>query len=369
VKLHNLILAIAGLLSANAAFAQSVPRNGIYTGTIGAHGIVLEIGPVGDDDANAFQGRYFYRDHGVAIPLKMKALSSERLLVDEYHETTPTGGHWLLTFHGADANGKFCKCDVANDKVSPAHPRLEISLTFVPGTANQPHQKAYNKLLLDFPLTAGPEVRIDDQISYTMQSDKRFSGTALPKLLRFPDPAVMSQVNQDLAQELDAHRLRAADCLFGNQRVSSSGSYEEKYNVAFLNRDVLSISGWTSTMCGDSAYPNNRSDSLAYDLHTAKPFDFRGNAGSVFTTATLPYEALAKLYSRHRTKASHDCQDVTTEINDEAVMYFTREGIAIDPSNSLPHVIQACGEAVTIPYAEIRKLVRSDTPFRFLLQP
>jgi hypothetical protein len=373
MKLRNSIFAITGVLSASIALAQNASHNGVYVGTIGSHGIVLEIGSVGNadnHDADMFQGRYFYRDHGVAIPLKMKAQSDERLLMDEYHDTVPTGARWLLIFHGADANGQCCKCDTANGQASPNQPRLNISLTLVPGTENQlHHQEAYNKLLLDFPVTTGPEVRIGGQISYAMQSDKRFPGTSLPRLLRFPDPAVMSKVNQELSHEFDAHRLRAAECLFGNQQTSYSGSYEEEYDVALLNRDVLSISGGTSTICGDSAYPNNKSDSLIYDLHTAKRFDFYEDAASVFTTATLPYQTLEKLYYKYGGKTSQDCGEMKADFNQETVIYFTKEGLAVNPSNSLPHVVQACAETVTIPYAAIRKLVRSDTPFRFLIQP
>jgi len=45
-----------------------------------------------------------------------------------------------------------------------------------------------------------------------------------------------------------------------------------------------------------------------------------------------------------------------------------RKGLAIDPHDSVPHAIAACFPEVIIPYGEIRRFVRPDSPFFAMMQ-
>src|SRR4029079_12841702 len=120
-------------------------------------------------------------------------------------------------------------------------PATAISLALLTGTTTDPHKSTYRAALLYFPLASGPEIRIDDQIGYVLEKDRRF-GAALPRLTHFPDPAVMQKVNDDLARALDDLRLEAAECLFSARRLYPT-FWDQQYRVALLNRDVLSIGG------------------------------------------------------------------------------------------------------------------------------
>ena len=63
--------------------------------------------------------------------------------------------------------------------------------------------------------------------------------------------------------------------------------------------------------------------------------------------------------------------DVYNQYNQEfdvsAHIYFDDKGLAIDPSDSVAHVVAACFPEVVIPYAKVRTFVRPDSPFYPLL--
>lgn len=371
----------AGLWSA-AGMAQTVPEGiqGVYRGTLGRQRIVLEIGPVkenhrtvdaaGDEDAKAYpiEGRYFYARHGVGILLKGGPQPDGSLVLAEYQSMKATGGQWRLRFHGAEAAGSFCSCDVRKRQ---AEPQLEISLTRVSSEFDPelgwPEEApgadaAYYDLLLEFPLTTGPEMRAADGIAWAMRSDPRFP-VALPHLTRFPDAGVMERVNRDLDAELRKRRLRAAGCLSEGQ-LSTGGSWEEKTRVALLTRSVLSIVRDASWYCG-GAYPDGGSDPLLYDLKTGKGME----AGALFVVGgsqTIKngelqegpaYDALMALYLRHRGKAEAGCEEIDLrEMRPTIVFYLDPKGLMVEPI--LPHAMRGCAAEIGIPSSALQGVVR-----------
>src|SRR5260370_14195462 len=111
------------------------------------------------------------------------------------------------------ATGTFCKCDLSQPSAS-AGPRQKISLTRVsqkltPDSSWQNYKansgNSYYDLLLDFPLQQGPEIQASPQIAYSMRTDPRFT-VSLPRLTRFPTPAVMARINPDLDAALTDNR-------------------------------------------------------------------------------------------------------------------------------------------------------------------
>jgi hypothetical protein len=371
------LAAVVALLSAGSARADASAIDGVYWGTLGKQDIVLEIGPIESPVAeDHYDGRYFYRRHGVAIPLKMEPLADGRLRVLEYDDGAPSGAEWLLAVAGDTASGEFCSCDLRVPAASAGAKRAAIALALVAGTRNQPHDKAYGAQLLDFPLSAGPEIRVADGIAYVIQTDPRF-GVSLPRLMQFPDAAVMSKVNDGLAKALDERRLWVADCYFQGQLFSDT-YWEEQYRVALLNRDVLSIGGWASVACGGGAHPADMVATFIYDLHTGKAFDFAASPQTFFRASEPPWDALRSLYVKYarRSDTMSDCWPAPADEEEEAMiefdvagrMYFDAKGLAIDPRDSVPHAIAACFTEVVIPYREIRKFVRPDSPFYRLMQ-
>ena len=376
---RGLMAAVIVLLFSGLALADDPAIDGVYRGTLGKQGIVLEIHPFESDAGDTYGGRYFYRRHGTAIPLKIEVVAGGKLRVLEYHDGAPTGAEWLLAVSGDKAAAEFCSCDVRNAAAFASATHAKIVLTLIAGTRNQPHEAAYNAQLLDFPLTDGPEIRVAGRIAYVMQTDPRFS-LSLPHLTQFPDAAVMRKVNSGLAKALDDRRLEVADCRFLGEQ-SGGADWQEEYRLALLNRDVLSIGGSASIQCGGGAHPADSVGVLIYDLHTGEPFDFAANPQAFFRSAEPPWNELHDLYVKYAKlsqtmpeecrPAGGDEADDVYDLNFDVVghLYFDAKGLAIDPRDSVPHAVAACFEEVVIPYSEIRPFVRPDSPFYPLMAP
>ena len=153
-------IAISGLLALTVfpAFAADAIPQGVYAGTLGKRDIVLELGPLKDEAGDDYEGRYFYKRYGVAIPLKITRQSDGSLRLQEMQAERPTGPEWRLVISGSEATGEFCRCDI---RKPATRKRIAISLALLPGGASGSPEKTYRAALLDFPVASAPEIRID----------------------------------------------------------------------------------------------------------------------------------------------------------------------------------------------------------------
>jgi len=236
---------------------------GVYQGTLGKQEIVLEVGAAVRKSAEPptmpyFVGRYFYRRYGVAILLQGEPLKDGSIRLREYQGEKETGSQWRLTFHGNQAAGTFCKCDIGGlggEKEGVKITLTRVSQGFDPDLEWKNGQKqpdmAYYDLLVGFPLQAGHEIRVTQDMAYEIQNDPRFK-VGMPHLTQFPDAAVMERVNEDLAREFKVDRIWVADCLVGG---ALGGSYEEKIDATVFTREVFSVVKESFSFCG-GAHPN-----------------------------------------------------------------------------------------------------------------
>ncbi|HEY6968306.1 MAG TPA: hypothetical protein VJA94_03810 [Candidatus Angelobacter sp.] len=209
---------------------------------------------------------------------------------------------------------------------------------------------------LKSPLSKGPEIRVSSGIGYAMWKDKRL-GVGLPHITRFPDTGVMIKVNEELGRELQKRRETVAECL--EETDSRGRSWEEQVSVSLFSADVLSIVRRSDYYCGGN-HPNTVLEPLVYDLHTGKTLDlqdvFEGQKESApLVDGTVPdgpsHRLLLQLFLRHH-KIQEGCADVEYPPETALKIFFTARGLVVAPE--LPHVIQACGEEILIPYAELR---------------
>ncbi len=377
--------------------------DGIYRGTIGAQEIVVELrGPLYGDHAENYadardhqtypiEGYYFYRRHGVSIDLVGTPQGDGILRLREYRQPgfrrdAEFTADWRLTMGEGKATGIFCKCDLSQPSAS-AGPRQKISLTRVsqkltPDSSWQNYKansgNTYFDLLLDFLLQQGPEIQVSPEVAYSMRTDPRFK-VSLPRLTRFPNAAVMARINRDLDADLTDNRLWAAAVLSGGEFSGTfGGSYDEKTTVNFFLPDVLSLLVETQWYSG-GAHPNEGGYGHNYDLHTGKRFEIEealqtssGGAAEAQSAAIL-----AKLYLRHYVKPApgeapvDNCEEIVREIVSGKdvpfgpLLYLSQKGLVIDPP--LPHMVRACGPAVTVPYRELRSFVKRGTILRLLV--
>ncbi|HET9283270.1 MAG TPA: hypothetical protein VFR24_15045 [Candidatus Angelobacter sp.] len=281
--------------------------------------------------------------------------------------------------------GFFCKCDLEHGATRTEQLPIQLNRgssgfdpSFDPFYADEETRSAaedqpYYDLLLDFPLTTGPEVVTADGYAYVMLQDSRFR-VGMPKITKFPDHAGMMKVNQLLAKELAQYRLQAAGCAQGID--FNGGDFDLSTGVELFSRHLFSVVRHGSSFCG-GAHPNFQSFINLYDLHTgtevstedllAREIDpdtvkkLIGNTSA--DGADLIRGLMAELYLQHAHPEA-DCLDVITRDENRAPVFSTKHylsshGLVLVPD--LPHVEQACAEDVIIPYGELRPLLRKNS--------
>jgi hypothetical protein len=114
----------------------------------------------------------------------------------------------------------------------------------------------------------------------------------------------------------------------------------------------------------DPRTPTNALEPLVYDLHTGKTLDLKDvfevqKESAPLADGTVPdgpsHRLLFQLFLSHY-KTEEGCADVMYP-ETTLKMFSTDRGLVIAPE--LAHVVQACGEEILIPYAELRTHLKS----------
>jgi hypothetical protein len=393
ILLEVIQLLLLGFLLHKSVYSQPIqsgPIDGVYTGTIGKQQIVLEIGAVdphrndrtcteapdqtgwhtvcfnhNDGPDQPIEGRYFYRQHGIAILVEGTILSDGSLRIQEYQHSKPSGAEWRLHFQESKVTGFFCRCNV-RDQAPAAGSVANIFLTrvsrgFDPGLSTSDSNRhapdqAYYELLLDFPLRTTSEVKVSQGAGYVVETDPRFK-VSLPHLIDFPDPNITDRINRDLSRRLEKARLEAAFCLQGID--FRGGEWNENLRVARF-RDTLSIVREVFYSCG-GLHPDAVTEPLVYDLQTGRLLDLKDffrvqPESAVLEDGVVPagpvHSLLLSLYRRHYVKPSDECETENFNSDTTLKMYFDQRGLVIVPE--LSHVDQGCGPKIAVSYQELR---------------
>jgi hypothetical protein len=184
---------------------------------------------------------------------------------------------------------------------------------------------------------------------------------AFPKLVG--DDPMFALINADLSKR-DADALaQSQDCL------SEEGSDWSRFiGVTFAGPHYLNYVETNDYACMGAAHPNADTSSVAYDLTTGRAVDWRellppALVASLFVDYSTSGDvvgsaALTALYLAHYSADTDaDCPLVVR--NEELGFIFrldaTERAVMMFPA-SLPHAVQVCAEAATIPLAELRSL-------------
>ncbi len=199
------------------------------------------------------------------------------------------------------------------------------------------------------------------EIGYQMARVRR-TKLMFPRLTRFRDRAVLNSVNRQidvLTRDL------------GCEGRGRNNYYKLRSRVEYAAKDVFSIYASAEYFCG-GAYPTNDSNiSMTFDMKTGKQVKFeelfknyeadkREILGTIF--ASLIARA-ARMASGSPNKEG-DCAgeaDMYTIDHFESSSYafnFSKTGLSVQPE--WPHVIEACAERVTVPYAKLSKFAAPD---------
>ena len=191
------------------------------------------------------------------------------------------------------------------------------------------------------------------EIGYQMARVRR-TKMMFPRLTRFRDRAVLGAVNRQID-------VLTRD--FGCDR-GRNNYYNLKSRVEYAAHNVFSIYASAEYFCG-GAYPTNDSNnSVTFDMKTGKQIkfeelfkDYEADKQEILGTIFASQIATAKRRAASRKPdAEDDCEDLFQPDRLESSTYafnFSRNGLSVQPE--WPHVIEACAERVTVPYAKLAK--------------
>ena len=195
---------------------------------------------------------------------------------------------------------------------------------------------------------------------------------SLPRLAGALTPAG-ERVNAALAKLDASWRAFHRDC----RRDAPDGTTSRAVKVTMLTPRVLGLLLSDDESCG-GAHPDEGQMALVYDLETGRPVDWAKLLGprlvrsSTIDSAVdgtsigfvVATPALHDLYLRQvkaqrarETDWASSCEEALADPDLAFIVSpdVKAAGLAIWPGD-LPHVIQACGDPVTVPTATLRKL-------------
>jgi hypothetical protein len=308
--LGRVLLSALFLLAASAAWAAPVD---VYRGALGTAEVVMELGQPQPDGTR--QGRYFYRRHGVDIPLQGA--------LDQLAEAQPLRGQ-LLDSLGFDPRGPLF--EDAQQRRIVWHARLQgdtlagewedgihgkklpfslqrmahydpekIAPQGVEAVTNAIVQgvgsgvSAYAAITMqtapyDYlriarqPLEQGKEIVLAPDLAWRPVRDAR-TKFWYPRLTRHPSAKILAQTNAALEQRHWAMSLNALGCMAAiyeeaGPAAGTLGGYDqESIDVTYLSHALMSVIESGSTFCG-GAHPNNHFAPFVLDLLRGGYLDF-----------------------------------------------------------------------------------------------
>ena len=345
----------AGAQAAGCGGTEGLPdwaRAGTYRGTLGTLPVALSLDPKGES-------RYFYE--GRSLDLFLEARRSGNALVLEESVRRDLGGEPVVTgcFSLMPAPGGLKGTWQAPGASAP----LEVTLA--------PLDAA--RLPLRLPLSPGlSALRREDPLAFlklnrawvTLPGGRAvrepLSGVTYPRV-----PGASGVLNAALQDRQLRHAADALDCramLPESAQKDPENGYNLSAGLTLSNARLLSLREDVSYYCG-GAHPDNWTEGVILDRMTGR---------AVPLTTLFPKLNAARqkaLYlSAVKAKVDAECLDVLREDADEFTAHLSATGVNLTPSG-LPHVVAACAETVTLPYATLRGDANLGSPIVKTLYP
>jgi uncharacterized protein len=180
-----------------------------------------------------------------------------------------------------------------------------------------------------------------------------------PRVYSFSDRRIMDKVN---------NKIDELTLTFGCEDLEDGGDtyYETSGKVTFAGAGIFSIEAHSSYYC-NTAYPTNDfNQSLTFDMLTGNTVSFEALFSDYETRKKdiLSVVFKAKLDEASRFAKAHPGDDsdrcenlfsLALLMENSFAYNVTDDGLKVQPS--FPHVIEACAEAVVVPYKNLRQFV------------
>ncbi|SMB95386.1 hypothetical protein [Deinococcus hopiensis] len=347
-------LALSGVASAAGCTGTGAPPAwagpGVYRGTLGGQPVALEL----RKEDGQLVGAYFYERKGTDLPLTLKHRGDALLAQEEVWGGPANGtrvtGCLNLKANGTGLEGQWISSD--GKRTLPVHlalldvTRLLLKLPDSPGLRKMRASTplAFLKLNRPWQTVAGGKNVVEP-----------FSGVTYPRI-----PGGSAALNAALQ---DRHLKHAADALDCRARLGDlrDEGYTLKAQVTFQGARLLSVFENVAYFCG-GAHPDAFDQGVILDRTTGR---------SVQVETLWPGLTPARLkqaYVGRTVTTDGECRQVLAEMSPEFTAHLTPAGLAVTP-NGLPHVVFACAETVTLPFARLRTYADPRGPYFRELYP
>lgn len=349
--------------------ADTLPLNlkpGLYRGTLGTQRVSLQLSAstpqqVQDHPETLFPDRYSYDRFGLDIVLD-RGRAADRTAnyafvgleqVDTYGDRK-VRGCLSLSADGRGLSGAWRTPDgkmrlpVALKPVNVAAEKLALPAS--PGLLKLRRTDPFTFLHVNHPwvtVRGGVQEPVT-QVTYP----------------RVPGAAALNLSLQDHQLELVGEAL---GCRGGNVYVGNKADtdFTGVGQLTWTRAGLVSLTETADYFCG-GAHPDNFLRGLTLDARTGKAVTLTGRPGAMWPGLT-DTRLLALYRANYPEAAAADCR---TEFDGQDTdpgyslfeTYLTPAGLAVWPS-FLPHVVTACAEVVTLPYAAVRAQANPKGPY------
>ena len=324
-------------------------RPGVYRGTLGTQPVALQV----RKEDGQLGGAYFYERKGTDLPLTLER-RGEALLAREEVWGRPGGGMKVtgclsLKPVGTRLEGQWISPD--GRRTLPVHlapldvTRLPLRLPDSPGLRRMRTLEPLVFLKLNRPwkTVAGGKSVLEP-----------LSGVLYPRV-----PGGGAALNAALQDRQLIHAADALDCRARLGNLQDEG-YTLKARVTFQSARLLGVFENVAYFCG-GAHPDAFDRGVILDRTTGRPVKPQA------LWPGLTPARLKQVYLR-RTTTDSECREVLAGMSPEFTAHLTPAGLAVTPSG-LPHVVFACAETVTLPFAGVRAYADVKGPYFRELYP
>jgi hypothetical protein len=229
--------------------------------------------------------------------------------------------------------------------------------------------RMFGRLLFVIALLAGPATAADFEAAPMATSGPN---PTYPRLVKFPDEAVMTRVNARLDTLEKRDRAARRDCLAQIRQAKekpSADSFSQRVLVGYLSARYLSINVLQNYDCAGPYPTNGAATPVTFDLRSGAAVDWT----SLFKPGFLPREGkstskLADLYrAKYRADTPNDDDECRDVIKDDDTLFRSQPTFRLDAQTGLvmqpefPHVIAACADDVALSADELALYLKDAT--------
>lgn len=390
--------------------AEAAPM-AVYEGILGTKTeVVMELSASAADGMRT--GRYFYRRHGVDIPLRgTPLLMAEGLPLSDIEEAAdadeidtseegvfedPVTHKPRVVWSGRVERGRYVGTwrDVKTGKslrfnlkhIATYDPEKTRSVgveavtdAIVQGVGSNIASDVgismtdtpYDFLRVQVPMTNEKEI-VQGKVAYRLVSDPR-TRVAYPRLTRHPDSEILTKTNRLLEQRHWAMNLDALACASSlyfdrGPAAGSLGGYDrEDIAVEYLSPTLMSVVESGSTYCG-GAHPNNHYEPYTLDLLRGGYFDFaqilkgyeHGEYTPRYSEEFLSF--LRDTVQRTRETVARDGTDCSDIWPEYLYLHFTAPNELSFDVSGIGHAMGVClGPHLNLPFGAIKQILKPDS--------